>query len=552
MRQLEETVLAASTIIGKNKKRKTKDADVLSHQLHRLRAACCHPQVGTSGIKKVQKTQGNNTGPSIACGVLSMSQILDRLIDDAKIKAEESQRVWTLNTNALACLFKLKAEGPEGIGSIIDDQDETDLLKKSCDQYLDAIEIANKNASPTSIVGEATVVGCNGFQSDGNIIRDGAAVLEWVVHFQENSCESTYPEVWSRFDFNGSTKKINYLAVRPMVEPPKNLYGSSHEIVYPRECVLQVSNAALGGMFVDAFSFTLPKPTTPSPDWQQVEGGLRPHKSKNWRLLVKTFYENAECDRKEDLRKAFAGLEIQLMEPDIVPDSLQRLHILHNSELTLTALQRKIEECCGVEIQDDRRNRFSKHHIATTIDETKDEKKNLESHYIEAARVFQLASQRRLNDATKKRIDLFHELQSFGGKEQGTSMHNHSYQWWQDLLAYCHLQSGQIIQSSLIELVEASLFDLYNDPSQPYSRRSFPKVNSLDGLNIALSMRLEDNSFFPALGGDARSNKVFKCLGEITALSDTPSASEIFENSHCHKVRTPVKCALSMEVPKVY
>lgn len=46
MRQLEETILAAQTIFdSKGKKRKDKDLEMLSHQLRRLRAACCHPQV---------------------------------------------------------------------------------------------------------------------------------------------------------------------------------------------------------------------------------------------------------------------------------------------------------------------------------------------------------------------------------------------------------------------------------------------------------------------------------------------------------------------------
>ena len=121
-RQLEETILAASTVSQqtnsangnprkKTKTRRSKDADLLHHQLHRLRAACCHPQVGTSGIggkvskkAKSQKDGGSGGGPSIANGVLSMSQILDRLIDDAKLKAEEAQRLYILNTNA-DCTF---------------------------------------------------------------------------------------------------------------------------------------------------------------------------------------------------------------------------------------------------------------------------------------------------------------------------------------------------------------------------------------------------------------------------------------------------------------
>ena len=561
-RQLEETILAAGPIIGdhrsNNNKRKAKDADFLSNQLHRLRAACCHPQVGTSGIGKVQK-QSNYSGTSVANGVLSMSQILDRLIDDAKVKAEEAQRLYTLNTNAIACLFKLKAESGARGGSIIDDEDEIHLLRKSCAAYFDAIDVADGNSHPSSIVGEAVITGCNGFQSPGAVVRDGATVLTWVMQ-QEDS--SVYPEVWTRFDFNGATKKINSIAVRPLLKTPNGSEATAYRTVYPRECVLQVSNAAIGGMFVDTLSFTLSRPDS-SPtendlEWQQFNG-FRPHKSKNWRILVKNYHTVVQANASNVDVRVFVGLEVQLMEPDIVPDSLQRLHILHNGELTLSALQNKSVQDENAIITGQNESRFSEGKIKGTITRMQEEKKSLESHYIEAARVLQLASQVRLDEASQKRNDLQRELTALDRRSKSS---RDEQSWWQDLMAWCHLNANTKLQSSLSDHVEQSLFELFNDPSQPFNRRSFPRTDTLDGLNIALSMRLQDNTFFPMVGAGVAENEVFQCLQTISALSDHPSDADIFENSHCHKCRSDwdqkgPKCKVnthlySLHVPYLY
>jgi E3 ubiquitin-protein ligase SHPRH len=533
-RQLEETILAAHLVIGdfqsKKRKRKAKDTDMLSHHLHRLRAACCHPQVGSSGISKVQKSSSNYDGTSVANGVLSMSQILDRLIDDAKVKSEEAQRLYTLNTNAIACLYKLKAESGVRSGSFLDEDDEVALLQKSCQAYIEAIEVADTNSAPCSIVGEACLSGSIGFQSPGKVVRDGSASLQWLLHIDEGG---KTPEIWSRFDFSGATKKITSIAVRPV----KNLsnYSSSHIFVYPRACVLQVSNAAIGGLFVDALSFTLSRPVCSTGeeiiqiDWQQFKG-FRPHKSKSWRILVKDYYPTGKGNQNSASAKLCVALEVQLMEPDIVPDSLQRLHILHNGVLTLNILQEKRNDSEKLSIEGDTHSRFAADKVEATISAMKDEQKSLEAHYIEGARVLQLTSQSRLNDATRKRRKLLDKLVAVDRSRSNAERQP----WWQDLFAYCHLHLNPRLQSSLTENVEQSLSDLHNDPSQPFNRRSFPVTDTVDGLNIAFNMRLHDNSFF----AEVIDNDVYTCIETIHKLSDHPSPAEIFENSHCHKCRS--------------
>lgn len=534
-RQLEETILAADAIIGEkngNKRRKAKNEDMLSNQLHRLRAACCHPQVGVGGIGNLKRQQ-NYSGTSVATGVLSMSQILDRLIDDAKVKAEEAQRLYTLNTNAIATLYRLKSESGSRCGTLIDNEDEINLLQKSSKAYLDAIEIADKNSSPSPIVGEAVLTGCVGFQTPGAIARDGAASIAWVL--QKNDEVPSNPEVWTRFDFNGAVKKITSLAVRPL-KPGTEINNIDCLTLFPRDCVVQVSNAAIGGMFVDAIHFTLTKPSSLSSneehhEWQQFQGH-RPHKSKSWRIYVKNYHdEERQASNVSRKTRVFVGVEIQLLEPDVLPDSLQRLHILHNGALTLTTLRARAEEQ-NIQI-DEFGGKISSDTLHDTIAKMKHEKESLESHYIEAARVLQVSSQDRLEEVTKKRKAMLAEFDKIRYNTGGIQE-----TWWNDLVALCYLHPDRHFQNSLSECVEQSLFELFNDPSQPFNRRSFPVTDSLDGLHIALSMRLQDNTFFTALATNNTGHELFQCIHTITKLSDNPSENEIYENSHCHKCRS--------------
>ena len=69
-RQLENTIVAAGEVSSKQNK---KTLSGVTSCLHSLRAACCHPQVGISGIQRL----GSNHG--ISTQVLTMDQILGML-----------------------------------------------------------------------------------------------------------------------------------------------------------------------------------------------------------------------------------------------------------------------------------------------------------------------------------------------------------------------------------------------------------------------------------------------------------------------------------------
>jgi E3 ubiquitin-protein ligase SHPRH len=163
-KQLEETILAASQVTqdyekGKGFKKLKGDEHVLSINLQRLRAACCHPQVGSGGIGRLGSSRG--CGNSLASGVLTMDQILDRLIDDSKTKCEESQRIAVMHSNAIASLNRLKVDARH-LGYVNDlesHRSDLELLKESAHVYTEALELTKTNAVPCEAVGESTVTG---------------------------------------------------------------------------------------------------------------------------------------------------------------------------------------------------------------------------------------------------------------------------------------------------------------------------------------------------------------------------------------------------------
>ncbi|KAL3916438.1 MAG: hypothetical protein SGILL_005179, partial [Bacillariaceae sp.] len=93
--QLEATLLLAGNTNATSGKRKAVELTHLSESMQRLRAACCHPQVGTHGITggRLKRRQNSRTGDnSVATRVMTMETILETLIDQARLKCEEAQR----------------------------------------------------------------------------------------------------------------------------------------------------------------------------------------------------------------------------------------------------------------------------------------------------------------------------------------------------------------------------------------------------------------------------------------------------------------------------
>jgi E3 ubiquitin-protein ligase SHPRH len=462
-----------------------------------------------------------------------MSQILDHLIEDAKLKAEEAQRIFVLHSNSIAALYRLRSQS-NSRGAIIDSDDEISLLKKSVSVYQHTLKIAESNSCPSATVGDAILSGSNGFNSQSIGVRDGSADLIWKMWLADD--KGAIPETWVKFDFS-QKKRINAIAIRPIVSNAAFSSDSSASIVYPKDCVLQVSNPVCSGMFVDTLIFQIPFPTEKNEselEWKQFEG-FGPEKSKIWRIVVKSFHEDTRIARKKscsETLRIFTGLQVQLMEPDIELDTLQRLHILHNAAVVLSELSSKL----GDDHTKCDQGQYSKEVVRDEISQMDQERISLERHQTEAKQVLQRSAQVRLDEVTKHRLELMKELSSGNGTTvQETA--NEVVPWYQELLSSLVICSDTRLQNALVAFVEDALFELFNTPTVSFgNRRTFPIIKSFSGFQMALQMRLGSNPFYSKLG-NTNHNEVFVCIKAISNLGDTPSEGELYENSKCHKCR---------------
>ena len=542
---LEDALIAANPVISQNKKNlRKKEAEQLSVRLHRLRAACCHPQVGISGIQRiyVKKAKQKATIPSSSSSkktnsqqILSMDQILDRLIDDAKLKAEEAQRLTTMHGNAMASLTNLKAEAIQ-LGLITSKSEHNMLLQKSIKLYLDSLDIVNRNTVPSRIFGEAVMRGDSSFQSSNVKVRNGSCKLDWIVPDTQVKCAHDTDQIcWASFNFEGNAKRISEIHVRHIMPVNKECERKKKysKILYPKDCVFQVSNAALSGAFVDALSFSLDKSPSKTnagniseSEWRTFNDFLT-SRSKSWRVVIKSCHDQCEDSEKASdlssleaasIANSYVGLEVQLMEPNISSDNLQRIHILHNTSMVSSSISSNVED-------------------NNVVKSMNDECKKLEDLYVESAKVLHKTGKQKLDLSKEKRLSAREQLKVANDnfqsrvpeKVRGRGCDGGLY-WWDDFLAWCRINKDDDLNESICDHVERSLFELFDDPTSRNYRRAFPRFKDINGLQMALTIRLQDIS-------DPVRLRIPRCLDKVYALSCDPSDGEILENSHCGECR---------------
>ncbi|CAM9821116.1 unnamed protein product, partial [Ectocarpus fasciculatus] len=136
-----------------------------------LRQACCHPCIGSGGIET--SGGGSRLGGGGAEGRwLSMDQILDRLIDAERLKAEEAQRKAILNLNASGAVARLilqakersrsdavSTAGPAAREEEGGGETAETLLRDSVSSYQRALQMAEDNRTPGPVTGGAEVTG---------------------------------------------------------------------------------------------------------------------------------------------------------------------------------------------------------------------------------------------------------------------------------------------------------------------------------------------------------------------------------------------------------
>lgn len=533
-RQLECTLDVATDVM--NKKRRTKYSEnLLASHIHQLRAACCHPQVGSHGIGRARKnhlshSRGggsvHSTG-SVGSSVLTMDQILDRLIDDARGKCEEAQRLAVMHTNALGSLEKLKIDAKEfGV-----DSNQTDVyhLSKSTQIYLEVLDLMDSNASPSAVIGEAVLSGCNGFLARNTIVRDGKARLEW--HMQEDSdTDSKHRALWSRIDFE-TPKKVVEMKVRPVTcrgQFTDERNESANIILIPRDCIFQVSSAAVGGEFIDVVSFSIPVSTADDDGWLSL-GAFHTNRSKSWRILIKTYHRSVDPPPGETL-SYIVGLDVELMEPDIAADSLQRLHALNNAVLTMTLLLDHYKNAQNSDADIVPQASFmTLHDMQEKVGWMQAESRNIESLYLNAARNVQAESQRQLQIATDRRKEVEARLCTVSPILKSQDVVDFWQEsWWYDLLSTLRLHGTEHERSLMCERVQRDLADFADTlDGSSFQRHSFSRFYDVDGISVALNLRFRSNE----MPSHAAS------MEQVSALPLHPSESEIANNARCHKCR---------------
>ena len=435
---------------------------------------------------------------------------------------------------------------------------DEELLIESCSLYLESIDTSETNSEPTDLTGEAVVTGCQGFQSPRMVIRDGRASLSWLIKTDRDSPPSLdeLRHVWSRIDFEGPAKKVVELRFRPIRKIPPNIAEdrSSVRVVLPHRCILQASHAALGGQFVDIVSFELDPKTSEDGGWKRLNG-FRSSRSKGWRLLV----ERYQCDAPvTSLSDVFVGIEVEMFEPEISADSLQRLHILFNLSLSTSLLGQIQPRTSRDEIRVGK-TAVSLTDIDKTVSAMEQECDVLEGQYMEGARILHRASKTEFRKANKLRTDAETNLLRLGAKRiaELSAIDLWNEGWWNDILSCCLLYGSEGDRAAICDRVKASIADtmasasymelrarvtaklqkVHTGGATERSRVSsvehtdalraldpLPVFHNVDGLELALKVRLAETDDW---------KEHLRSMKKVSELSEKPTEAETMENSRC-------------------
>eukprot|EP00978_Attheya_sp_CCMP212_P004986 scaffold11000_cov43-Attheya_sp.AAC.2 len=553
--QLGKTIVAVDAVVGeKNSYRSnTKNEAMLSHHLHCLRAACCHPQVGSNhSFGRVKKNASRSVGRSRlngrggASSVLTMDQILDRLIDDAKGKCEEAQRVVILHTNALASMAKLKVEAVRFGLLSLEQQSEEDLIRESRTFYTQALDLAEENSYPTLVAGEGVLSGCSGFRSPRAVVKHGSGVVDWRM--QPVAINNFQPlEVWAKVEFD-LAKKLKEVRLRPIRTVPNELLSESVQwhVLQPKLVTLQVSNTSILGQFVDVASYTLPEGsfTESMDDAWVVIGDFLTKKSSTWRIIVKTYHTAAHMESRRGIddtdifysKNIYVGLEVKLMEPNIAMDSLQKLHILHNLSSLSDEFPQSLEGRSQLTINNIT-NINTSHPGYPERKSIQAQIERIEALYNEQSVLIQRESKRQLLEAKHLREKCEAEailIKKRIGESCGTTQRPKKLMgdyWWGDVLAFARMHTTVHDQESICDHVRSD-YSSFLTGTYLEKGLKLAQFESIDGLNIALNLR------FQMVNDDFGSDDSSSPIDAVAGLSANPNEGELLENSQCKKCRS--------------
>ncbi|KAL7442692.1 hypothetical protein ACHAXM_009134 [Skeletonema potamos] len=483
--------------------------DKLHLALNKLRAACCHPQVGASGIS------GSGNRQHGSSYVLSMEEILNKLIDDSKVRCEEAQRLFVLHTNGMACLSKLRAE------TCNSSKEKQNHLEKSFRTYLEVIDMMNGSSSPTVLLGSAVLGGSLGFRMSGKKVSGGAILLDWQMKLTDEKINIA-GEAWSDINFT-SSKRVICVKIRPSKTLPAELgdTAGSWTILQPKECVFQTSSALDGGGFVDIGSVMLKNDGVEEDGWNEISG-FRANKSKACRLVIKSYHE---LPSRLQTRNCYFGLEAQFFEPRVSDDPLQRLHTLHNASMVLSMLH------------EDNNVEANNSYDTARLERMEREGRSIHDNYMAHAQAIHHHRKRQLSISTLAREKCAEELNALSNASDGD--------WYEDALGWHSLYGSEKQQRQMCEAVAVELRSYYDNMNSRSGVSEldqilirggrFPAFSNIDGLHAALKLRIKQGR--DEVGDPDKADRN-SCLQALMNLSAVPSTGEVWENSRCHRCRS--------------
>jgi hypothetical protein len=259
----------------------------LALPLLKLRQACCHPQVGTNGLRGQVGSSG---------GVMTMSQILDSLIDDARVQGEEAQRGVVMTMNGLAAVARMRSE----IAAC--EIPRATLLAEAASHYRTVLTLAQENRVPIPVTGSMDITGPASLQS---IARQTTAGEPFTLIWER---EARGP-VWARLEL-AHKKRLVQLRARSSAEVSVSLQAGSHS----------------EGRDFDEVAFFPVKAGAEWADWAPVKDSAvaRAH---TWRVMVKPLAEGS-VEGTESTNSL--SVEVELREAMVDADMLQLMHCFHN------------------------------------------------------------------------------------------------------------------------------------------------------------------------------------------------------------------------------
>ncbi|KAG7341954.1 SNF2-related protein [Nitzschia inconspicua] len=529
--QLSATLGLVGCLTSHSNMKSKKQMERLSESVQRLRAACCHPQVGTHGVtggrlNRARLIEGN----SVAARVLSMEQILDKFIDDARQKCEEAQRLAIMHTNAMAAITRLKSEA-RSRGIRVEEDDHT-LLRRSGDMYRESLTLAEKNGAPQLAWGEAVLSGNFGFCPPNSVVYDGYCVLGWKI-------QQDLDEVWVKVEFQGTGKKLKQLRLKARKELPEALMAENSEyfswqVATPVSVLLQVALASDSGEFLDVAE----APVRDDGTWSALEKFRPTNRSRAWRITVKLKQNDRtklSCSPKTGF---YIGLDVQLFEAHIDCDSLQLLHSLHNASHAYES---------AMQLQ----NAGDSTKLKEEVSAMRKEANQIESLYKAQPQILHGTCMKKFKELIKKRKITEEKLANISCRDsRKTFSDGWEDGWYNDFLSVVSLYGSESQKNSILERIIQDVDGIYVEDSS----MRFPEFGDLTGLQAALRVRLtkirtqglgKKQTSLPATTADnefvqIRSTRFkcsagehSRCMASIEALTPNPGMSELKENSHC-------------------